>query len=170
MAELTPKQRRFVDEYLVDLNGAAAAQRAGYTQNSSAVRASEMMAMPAIQEAIAAAQRRRSMRTGINADRVLTEIARLGFSDLRKAFSADGSRLLRPDEWSDDMAASVASMEIERRVEGKGEDAEVYHVHKIKLWDKNAALEKICKHLGLYEKDNNQKPLTVVISPRDANL
>lgn len=46
--ELTPKQKRFADEYLVDCNGSKAAIRAGYSQKSSAVSASRLLANPAV--------------------------------------------------------------------------------------------------------------------------
>jgi phage terminase small subunit len=56
---------------------------------------------------------------GRGADRVLLEIARLGFSDLRRLFHEDG-RLKGPHEWDDDTAASISSIEIATRSVGDG--------------------------------------------------
>lgn len=50
--------------------------------------------------------------------------------------------------------------------EGSGEDRKfVGYTKKYKIADKNTALEKLAKHLGLYEKDNTQKtnPLAELI-------
>ncbi|WP_336717536.1 terminase small subunit [Asaia bogorensis] len=150
------KQQRFVSEYLVDLNATQAAIRAGYSEKAAGQTAFNLLKKTEIQAAISEAQKARSVRTQVNQDRVIQEIARIGLSDIRAAFSETGS-LLPPSEWSDDLAAAVAAMEVERRTEGRGDDAEVYYVTKLKLWDKNSALEKLCKHLGLYEKDNEQQ-------------
>lgn len=78
---LSPKQQRFVEEYLVDLNAAAAARRAGYAVSGAAAIACRLMADPVIQEAIAAAMAERSERTTITADRVITELWGIATAD-----------------------------------------------------------------------------------------
>ncbi len=152
---LTPKQQAFVEEYLVDLNATQAAIRAGYSRDTARQIASENLARPDVQEAIAEARAARSTRTGVTSDQVVAELARISFSDLRKLFTPDG-KLLPPGEWGDVAAAAVASMEVEKRIEGRGDDAETFYVTKLRLWDKNSALEKLARHLGLFEKDNAQ--------------
>ncbi len=159
MANLTPQQRRFVDEYLVDLNATRAAIRAGYSEKTAVQQASRLLTNVNVQAAVAEAQAARAARVGITADNVLRELARLGLSDVRRMFRDD--RLLNPGEWTDDAAAAVAGIEVDKRKD-PGEDGEYYTVTKIKLWDKNSALEKLCKHLGLFDKDNSQKPAMVV--------
>lgn len=72
--KLTLKQQAFVAEYLVDLNGAAAARRAGYGEKNSNKIATSLLARPHIQEAIAAAMEKRSKRTEVDADYVLTNL------------------------------------------------------------------------------------------------
>ncbi|QQX91325.1 terminase small subunit [Gluconobacter sphaericus] len=163
MTKLNEKQARFVEEYLVDLNAAQAAIRAGYSQKTARTQGQRLLTNADIQDAVSEAQKSRSARTQITQDRVIQEIARLGLSDVRKLFD-DGGRLFQPHEWDDDTAAAVASIEVDQRKE-PGEDGERYTVTKIKAWDKNAALEKLCKHLGLYERDNEQKQ--VVVNIRD---
>lgn len=59
MAKLTPKQARFIDEYLIDFNGTQAYMRAGYkakNEDSAAVLASKLLRNVKVQEAIQAAQ------------------------------------------------------------------------------------------------------------------
>lgn len=68
---LTPKQARFVEEYLIDLNGAAAARRAGYSEKTARHIAAENLAKPDMQDAIAKAKEARSERTGVAQEEVI---------------------------------------------------------------------------------------------------
>ncbi len=71
---LTPKQQRFVDEYLIDLNGAAAARRAGYSERTARQVAAENLTKPVIMAAITEAQQKLSQRTELTQDWVLTQL------------------------------------------------------------------------------------------------
>ncbi len=68
---LSPKQQRFVEEYLIDLNATQAAVRAGYSKKTARAIASENLAKPYIQEAVAKAKRERSEATKVDAAWVL---------------------------------------------------------------------------------------------------
>lgn len=81
---LTPKQQRFVDEYLVDLNATQAAIRSGYSRRSAAEQGHDLLRKPQVAAAVQAGQAARAERTGITADRVLTELARIAFADHRQ--------------------------------------------------------------------------------------
>jgi phage terminase small subunit len=73
---------------------------------------------------------------------VLREVARLAFSDHRRLYNSDGT-LKRPDELDDDTAAAVASVEVFEQYEGRGKSRTlVGYTKKVKLSDKNAALDK----------------------------
>ena len=74
MNKLTPKQERFVAEYLIDLNATQAAIRAGYSEKTAQVIGSENLSKPMIAAAVAAAQVKRSKRTEVTQDYVLTTI------------------------------------------------------------------------------------------------
>src|SRR5690348_12161649 len=71
---LSPRQRRFVEEYLVDLNATKAAIRAGYSERTARQMAAENLSKPDIQAAIAEAQDARAQRVQISADRVIQEL------------------------------------------------------------------------------------------------
>ncbi|MEQ6916021.1 terminase small subunit [Halomonas aquatica] len=71
---LTPKQSRFVDEYLIDLNATQAAIRAGYSEKTARQVGAENLSKPDIASAIEARTQERSERTQINADMVLQGI------------------------------------------------------------------------------------------------
>lgn len=71
---LTPKQQRFVEEYLIDLNATQAAIRAGYSAKRADVIGYENLLKPVIQEAVQAKREEQSRRTQITADWVLTRL------------------------------------------------------------------------------------------------
>lgn len=145
---LPPMQERFCQEYVKDLNGRQAAIRAGYAENSAEVQASQLLRKTNVASRVAELQQTVADKAGVTALGLLTELRRVAYADMRSIFDADG-KLLPIKDLPDDVAATLASVEIERRTEGHGEDAEVYHVHKVKRWDKLKAVEMLMKHLNL---------------------
>lgn len=144
-------QRRllFVKEYLVDLNGTQAALRAGYAPSRAEHTAWELMKLPEVQAAIAEGMRERNARVQITQDRVLQEVARLAFLDIRKALHEDGS--LKPiTELDDDTAAAIAGLDLLEEFAGHGEErVQIGWTKKIKLADKARALELLMRHMGM---------------------
>lgn len=154
--KLTAKQERFVAEYLIDLNATQAAIRSGYSAKTAEVQGSRLLSIAKVAAQVAAAQQKRGADTNITAARVLQEIARLAFFDPRRLLNEDGTP--KPmNELDDDTAAAIAGMDVQEIKFGSGEDSPVAVVKKYKIADKNAALEKLSKHLGLYKLDNSQK-------------
>lgn len=143
-ASLTGKQLRFVEEYMIDLNASAAARRAGYAPKRADVIGFENLRKPEIQQAIQAKRRERSASTGITAERVVKEIARIAFADPRSVmeWSAHGVTLRDSASLTDDQAAAVMEVS-ETRSESGGS-------LKVKLHNKVEALEKLARHVGLY--------------------
>jgi hypothetical protein len=74
--QLTPKQRRFVDEYLVDLNATQAAIRAGYSVRTAEQQGPRLLGNVEISKAVQAAQNVRSERVRITQDDVLRGLHR----------------------------------------------------------------------------------------------
>jgi phage terminase small subunit len=150
MGGLTDKQAKFCVEYLIDLNGTQAAIRAGYSENTARAIASENLSKPDIVEELNRLRGEIAKTTKITPERILQEYARIGFSDVRKTLGANGE-LKNPQDWDDDTAASIAGVEVVTRTSGYGDDAAVEYVHKIKTWDKKAALDSMAKHLGMFD-------------------
>lgn len=150
MAKLTPKQQRFVEEYLVDLNATQAAIRAGYAERTAYSQGQRLLKNVEIQQCLQELMQERAQRTEITADRVLQEYARLGFFDPRKLFNDDGSPK-GIHELDDDTAAVLAGLEVMEIWEGRGENKEfVGYLKKYKLADKKGALDSISRHLGMF--------------------
>lgn len=149
-AEMTPKQAAFVREYLVDLNATQAAVRAGYSERTAGRIGAENLQKPVISEALRRGMLERSERTEITQDRVVEELARIGFADFQRAVTPDGA--LRPiREWGD-LVAAIASVEVvTRALPSETGEAAIEHVHKVRLWDKMSALDKLGRHLGMWK-------------------
>ena len=79
--KLTDRQRRFIEEYLVDLNAVQAAIRAGYAEKSAHENAFRILRRPGVTKAVQAAMESRAARTRITQDRVLEELAAVAFFD-----------------------------------------------------------------------------------------
>lgn len=144
-AELTPRERRFVEEYIVDLNGRAAAVRAGLgkTVKSATEIASRMRRKSAVAAAISHLIGERS---GTTSAAVLTEIARIAFAKMPDyARVVDGSLIITDTaDLTEDQQAAIS--EITETVTEHGRTV------KVKLHDKLAALVNLAKVLRMYQE------------------
>jgi len=152
-AGLTAKQARFVAEYLIDLNATQAAIRAGYSAKTAPAQASRLLTNVNVAQAVAAAQQKRSIRTEITQDRVLQELSRIAFFDIRRLYTESGA-LKQPHELDDDAAAVLAGIDVVEMAGGLGvEGGNVGHVpmytKKAKIPDKVGALGLAMRHLGM---------------------
>ena len=220
---LTPKQQKFVDEYLVDLNGAQAAIRAGYSPDTAKQMASENLSKPYLQLAITQARKAQQERTHIEADAVLRQAWDITFADERELveihvgccrhcwgegfkyqrtvaeFNKERERHLievtlgrKPKEDEFDEKGGIGYDPLKPphpscpHCRGDGHARDVIKdtrylspravalyagVKRTKdgmqvlMHSKEAFAEKLWKHLGLYEKDNEQKvdPLSALL-------
>ena len=139
---MTPRQQRFVAEYLIDSNGPAAALRAGYRPTVAARAASGLLRHPNIAGAIATALEEQTARRRATADRVLLEYARMAFADIRRYvdWGPDGVTLRPKSELTDWEAGAIREVQA-GNADGSG--------GRIKLYDKNPALAALARHVGL---------------------
>ena len=162
---LTEKQQEFADLYRGDpecRGNAAACYRRMHPKAKSTTCETEghrTLRNPKVSAYLERKQREAEQRADVSQADVLRELARLGFSRISGVFDEHG-RLRRPDNLPPEVDAAVASVEVVTRpgaeVDADG-NREVECVHKIRLLDKNPALDKLARHLGLYERDNQQK-------------
>lgn len=145
MARLNAKQKRFVDEYLIDLNATQAAIRAGYKKTEyTDTNANKLLENTRIREAIDKAMAERSKRTGINQDRVIQELARIAFVNPQNVINAeDGS--VKENATEDDLAC-IQAVKVKTMSGDKGWSEE----REVRLNDKMKALELLGKHLGMF--------------------
>ena len=147
MGELSPKRQRFVDEYLIDLNGTQAAIRAGYSARTANEQAAALLAIPNVREAVEAGRRVIAERNAITQDRIRQELAKLAFADLGEIYDASGN--LKPvHEMSREARAVLSGIETSTRRK-PGTD-EVLVIRKVKRWDKVRALQLLGQDLGMF--------------------
>lgn len=142
---MTPKQARFVEEYLIDLNATQAAIRAGYSERTAAKQGTQLLAKTSIAAAIQEAKEKRSAATNITAETVMRELYRLATVDVAQAYDEQGN--LKPiHEIPEDVRRAIAGVEV---VTEKSEEGESSYTKKLKFWDKNRSLELLGKHVNV---------------------
>ena len=218
LAALEPRQQRFVQEYLIDLNGTQAAIRAGYSANTAAEQSYDLLRKPQIQRAIKEGQEKLQAKLEMNAERVVQTLARIATADPRELVEVktgccrccygEGHKWQRTvgemnrdrEAWIDkgnDPSAfdekggigfnphrdpNPVCQECVGRGQGRTFISDTRNLSpaaaalyagvketkdgfEIKMHSKLDAIEKLAKHLGIYEKDNQQKadPLTALL-------
>jgi phage terminase small subunit len=149
---LTPKQRAFCDEYMIDRNATAAALRAGYSQ--SIALNGYLMTIPKIKQCLQSRCQEAADKAQVTHDMVLRELCKIAFGNMRDYFLDDGG--LKPiHALTEDQAAALWSTSVTE----KGDGANSVATTKIRMYSKLAALDKIAKHLNFYgpEKKETEK-------------
>lgn len=159
--KLTPKQEAFCLAFIT-ADSAADAYRKVYSTSRMSEKtvwesASRLMAFGKVRARIEELRAQAAEKAVLTEARVLEEVARIGLFDPRKLFRADGSPK-DITELDDATAAAIAGLEVIEQYEGSGAERKfVGYIKKYKIADKNPALEKLMKHLGMFEKDNKQR-------------
>lgn len=161
--QLSEQRQRFVDEYLIDLNGTQAAIRAGYSAKTANEQAARLLANVSIQQAISKAMAERSKRTGVNQDRVVLELAKLAFINAGDLIDPKDASI-RPGASKEDLAC-IQSVKVKQSHSSKGNVTE----REVRLSDKMKALELLGKHLGMWnDKLDVNIAQPIVITGEDA--
>lgn len=144
--EMTDKQLRFVEEYLIDLNAKQAAIRAGYSPKSAEKIGPQLLEKTRVHELIDREMAKRSRRTGISQDRVLLELARIGFCDASDVIDLNSGNI-REDITKED---SKCIQKIKTRTMTTPNGSTIVE-QEVTMCDKEKALELIGKHLGMFK-------------------
>jgi len=147
-APLTDKQVRFVAEYLIDLNSAGAARRAGYSEKTAEQQGYENLRKPEIAAAISAGKARQLISADLSAARVLEELRRLAFVNVRDYFDPETKGAYHPCELTEAQGACLSSFEVLIK-NVSAADGHTDVIHKFKLWDKVRSLEMLAQHFEL---------------------
>jgi phage terminase small subunit len=144
---LTPRQDRFVAEYLVDLNATQAAIRAGFSAKNADVTGPRLLGNVGIAEAIAKGKEERNRRTGITADRVLEELALLAFSDVTHYAEGDNGAV---ELARDAPGGATRALQSVKRKKVTDKDGNVTEEIEFRMWDKPGPLKLAGRHVGLF--------------------
>jgi phage terminase small subunit len=155
--KLTPKQARFVQEYLIDLNAAQAAIRAGYSAKTARVIGHENLTKPDIAAAIEKARTKRAERLDLTGDMVIDELRKIGFANMADYMkpTPEGDPCLDFSGLTRDQTAALSQVTVESGPAGKRVT--------FKLLDKLGALDKLGRHLGIFERKHKQPDTPVEV-------
>lgn len=172
----TPKERAAVMAY-IETGSMTKAYKLSHDTKSKGpalnATAKKLFRRPAVRLLLASLQEKQQKRHEVTMDRVVQELAKIGFSNMMDYITIDenGSAHCDLSTLTRDQAAAIHEASFETvmsndpdALEAAGEDADgegkkrvAVLKGKIKLADKKAALETLLKHLGGFEKDNRQK-------------
>lgn len=170
---MTDAQKRFCDEYLIDLN-ATRAYKVAYSRckkdETANVNGSKLLRNTKVQEYISERMKEREKRTEITQDMVIKELAKIAFLDIRKLYTENG-QLKNIADIDSDTVGAISQLETLEEYEGYGDDREkIGDTQKVKLLDKTKALELLGKHLGMFNDINvNMKNAVQVELVDDVN-
>ena len=145
MENLTIKQKRFADEYLIDLNGAQAAIRAGYSENTAKEQASRLLTDVNLSNYIQNAIKTRSKELKVDADYVLRRLCEIDAMDALDIHD-DNGKILPLKQWPKVWRTSISGLEVSEILAG-GDPVSI--LKKIKWPDKTKNLELIGKHVNV---------------------
>lgn len=147
MEGLSEQRKLFVKHYLICLTASGAAKAAGYCNPD--VAGHRLIRNDKVQAAIQQEMDKRSRKLDITAEKVLQELAKIGFADIRNycAWNHSGVEIKDSDSISDEHSGAIQEV-VHHFSDGAGQT-------KVKLYDKISALEKIGKHLGMWKETPN---------------
>jgi len=144
LKQLPPQRRRFVQEYLVDVNGTQAAIRAGYSEKTAKIQASQLLTNINVSQTIEAGHDRLAELVKVRQYEVVREFRRIGFADMRdfSKWGPGGVKLTDSEKLTPEQTACVA--EVSQTITENGGSI------KFRLHSKVDALNSLAKHLGMF--------------------
>ena len=161
---MNARQEKFVHLYILHANATQAAIEAGYSEKTAYSNGQRLLKNVEVKNAIEEEQANWRERIGITTERVLTEQAKLAFSDMRQLASWNefGMQWRGSGEITDAAAACIKDLAMTRetRRDKNGDEIETVNL-SLKLHDKKGALQDIAKHLGLFGKESGDVNVNV---------
>ena len=151
--KLTPKQMRFVDEWLIDFNGKQAAIRAGYSAKTAEATAARLLRNVKVQAEISRRQKDLQKRTEVSQDRVVKELARIAFANIADYLHVETQTRTKDDgtevTYQIVMLSETEDLSVDQRAAIAGIKQGANGV-EVKLHDKIKALELLGRHIGMF--------------------
>jgi len=162
MKKLTDKQEAFCREYLIDLNATQAAIRAGYSEDTANVIASENLSKPYIAERISCLKAERMNKTQVDAEYVLKRLIEIDQMDFADILNSDHA--FKPiGEWPKVWRQYLSGIDLAEMWEGNGDQREmVGMLKKVKWPDKVKNLELLGKHIDVQAFKEKQEVVATV--------
>ncbi|MHB9902062.1 terminase small subunit [Clostridium botulinum] len=163
MAKLTHKQKKFCDEYLIDLNVTQAAIRSGYSKKYAMAHAYELLDKSKIKEYIDKKMKDREKRTEITQDKVLQELAKIAFvngadfakvvekSYMKPIYDKEGNKIDEEEVFYKDVELTLTDDLPEDKKKAIAAIKQTKFGIEVASCDKVKALELLGRHLGMFK-------------------
>jgi phage terminase small subunit len=167
---LNDKQKLFIQHYLIDPNATQAAIKAGYSEKTAYSQGQRLLKHVEVADQLSKKRAKLEDKMAITAENVLRGFARIAFHDPRKIIK-DG-QLIPVEDWDDDTALAMDSVELVTKSAGKGE---VEYVAKVKQSSRSGALKSLADHLGIATRQlmligDPDQPLTLDATDRAGRI
>ena len=153
---LSPKQLYFCNEYLVDFNATRAAIRAGYSKKTAKEQGYRLLTKDHVRKKLKELITQQTVRTQVDADKVIKEASRVALADVGMAFNKDGTFKAIHDI-PKDLRRAISGIKISEVFEGTGKKRKLTgYIKEVKFWSKDKNIDTLMKHLGLFQRDREQ--------------
>lgn len=151
--KLTAKEERFCREWLTDMNDTQAAIRTGYSKKTSGAIGHELLKKPKIRVEIDRLRHAALMRADLTLDNLINEMKHFGFYSI-KDFIEDSNTIADLSLMTRETLKPVVGIKTTTKYDDEGRMEKTV---ELKFVDKRAAVVDLIRHLGGFEKDNQQK-------------
>jgi phage terminase small subunit len=146
--KLLTRERIFVAEYLLDHDANAAADRAGYPNGAWGKR---VLRKQAVRRAIAEEEEKQRARLAVTPENIMTELAKVAFSNGRDFFPGKG-QTLDLQQLDVDKTAAIQDFQLDEQIDPN--TGQIYRRTRVKLYDKNAALRDLARCIGMMREEH----------------
>jgi len=153
-SKINARQRKFIDEYLIDRNGAQAAIRAGYAKSGAKVQAARMLTNANLRAEIQRRTDRAAAKADVSLELVLRQLHAILTVDIADA--VDEHDVLKPlSQWPKPLRSALRGID-NAEITGGTPKKTIGHLRKIRFWSKIAAAEQLMKHLGGFASEKHE--------------
>lgn len=149
--QMKEQHKRFADKYFETLNASLSAEFSGFSEETARQQGWQLLQREDVQEYLTELRTKSEVRHSISKDRWLSELEAVGFSNIQD-FISDSNNIKDFSKLPEYKAKAVSSIKKSVTEFDGGEKV----VTEFKLHDKLNALDKIGRHFGYFEKDNDQ--------------
>ena len=160
---LTAREKRFVGEYLIDLDPERAAVAAGYSRTVARTKAYQWVSRsqhkPHVFAAVHKAMEKRAAKLNMSAERVLKELALVAFSNMADYIGhKKGDVYVDLSNLTREQATAIQEITVDEYTGGRGKRGRQVKRTRFKLADQLRALELLGKHLELWVERRKIEP------------
>lgn len=164
---INDKQKRFALEWMKDFNGTQAAIRAGYSKKTANEQAVRLLANISVQKFIQELKDKAADKEEALREEILSELKKLMRADI-KTYLDTGNKVKDISQLPSELTSCIESIKTSETEFGDGENAGIKTSVQFKLYSKLDAIEKLARHIGLYEADNRQRGAVITVNIDDA--